>query len=95
VLIGDKERINMDIIWEDPPNNRRGRQGSWFDEFVEALKASKDKWTRVRDYDKPATASGTVQNLKKRFPGFEFRSATVDGRGCVYARFVGVDKAAS
>ena len=69
------------------------RQSVW-EERLKPATLLPGKWLRVHEYDSPKTAGRAVQGLKTRefvVPEgkWEFASRTVEGRGYVYARYLG------
>ena len=87
----------MDIQWEVPPPATRGRSAAP-DPIAEALRKNPGEWARIAVKDKQATANSLAVTIKrgtrKGFgPAGSFESVTrsLDGKGIVYARFVGQD----
>lgn len=84
------------IVWQDPPQNARGRKPAWPARLA-PLMARPGDWAQVKLCKTAGTAGATAKFLKSgrlSVPAgrWEFRSAALgDGLGWgVYARFLGI-----
>lgn len=88
------------LVFEDPPPRKIGAGADiWFG-LLEPLLGHKGRWCRVRGFDKSQQAYTAVQQLNRHNyrvpPGrFQFRSAAVEGRGYVYALYLGPEAEAA
>jgi hypothetical protein len=85
------------IVWEELPDAGRGRV-HWFEQFKPHLIAKPGKWARVMASDERKETCSRASSLRLRFKAakepFEAVARSLpDGRGAVYARFVGKAKA--
>lgn len=82
------------VVWEDPPQTPgRGRRPLWPGRLAPLLDRP-DTWGRVMEYRHPTTAYGIASRLKSGDypipPGrWDFTSRSVDGKGYIYARYLG------
>lgn len=83
------------FVAEEPPAQsiHRGRPAIW-GQKLEALKGNKGEWMKVATYGDRTKARDAARRLRtgkvKGLTGtFEFASAEVDGKGVLYARYMG------
>lgn len=88
----------LGIVFEEPAQKMRGLVLRLHEKLV-ALTEFPNQWARIDEYEKAGSASGAANQLKKAAangatpPGqWEFAARAVDGRGRLYARFLGVTK---
>lgn len=80
------------LVWEEPPAGKSQRD---YKALLEPVKKQAGKWARILTVATPNYASSVAMTLragKRELPTgkFEFRSARLqDGRGGVWAKFVG------
>ena len=91
-----------ELIFEEPPVRTvsRGRPAVWAKK-LEALKAHKEKWVRIAEFESSDKNSGVnkardaARRLRKGQAStpatgkYEFNFGEVDGKGVVYARYMG------
>jgi hypothetical protein len=86
-----------DIQWETPAEDGRTHRHGWLDlrPTAAVLKTKPGEWAKIVTVDEPRKAGGISQTIRNgRRGGFrdgtwESVSRTVDGKGVVYARYVG------
>lgn len=84
----------MTFKWENPPAQTRGSASPDELEAAAQLKTQPQTWARILEFD-TSTKAGAVAQLinngtRAAFrEGYEAKSRTIDGKGYVYARFVG------
>lgn len=71
------------------PPAKRGRKGEKIQSILAFLRDNENKWCRVAEYAKAATAGSTASIWKGRYgsSGYEFVSRHGDGVGYVYGRY--------
>lgn len=83
-----------ELVWEEPPPRRIDRgPGSWVSRLLPLMERP-GHWARVKEYDSHAMAAQIVSALRRRkcvppAGQWEFTSRAVDGKGYVYARYLG------
>lgn len=91
-----------DLIFEEPPTRTatRGRPAVW-SKKLEALKEYPEKWVRIAEFESSDKNSGVnkardaarrLRNGQASVPEsgeYEFNHGEVDGKGAVYARYMG------
>jgi hypothetical protein len=83
------------VVWEAPsPRGGKGPPRKW-DKRLLPLRERPGEWARVWE-STPASARQAVVQLRRGQVGsgvnasqFEFSTRTIDGRGVLYARFIG------
>lgn len=90
------------LIFEEPPvrTATRGRPAVW-SKKLEALKDHPGKWVRIAEFEasekstalnKARAAASRLRKGQASLPEtgkYEFQSGEVDGKGMVYARYIG------
>lgn len=90
------------LIFEEPPvrTATRGRPAVW-SKKLEALKEHPGKWVRIAEFEssekssalsKARAAASRLRKGQASVPdsgNYEFQSGEVDGKGAVYARYMG------
>lgn len=81
---------------ETPPPSKRGPSAKNL-EIANGLKADPNEWYRIMETNKTTSAGVVVSSIKKGTRGgfepagaFEATSRSIDGKGVVYARYVGI-----
>lgn len=88
-----------DVVWEEPPVSVRGsgnhREPTFHDKLSQTLRSRPNQWARIPDFF-GKNASRTAHRIRKaavrayRPAGsFEATCRIVDGRSCLFARYVG------
>jgi hypothetical protein len=85
-------------VWEEPPGTHYHKVPSWESTLAPLMERPGD-WARVRELT-PNSASTTVGHLHHRrlnYPAgrWEFTSRVRDGRGYIYARYLGPEDGGS
>jgi hypothetical protein len=80
----------MNIEWvEELPQPKNGHFGAMRKtlEFIEQLKTRPGVWAIYKELDRPMWSQSS--QYRKNYPGTEWAQRTVNGKGYVYARWVG------
>lgn len=86
------------IRWEDPPKVDRGAKSSKWQDATRPLIDHPKRWAVIAEFDMPRQAHNARQNLRKgtlrladgtTSADYEFVARNVDGKGVLYARYVG------
>ena len=70
-----------ETVWRDPPPL------TYWADRLQPLRERPQVWARFGPYS-TSTIHGTARYLRDRHDGFEFRAATQDGAGWVFARYI-------
>jgi hypothetical protein len=82
----------VSIVWENP-----SPKGKWISR-LEPLMTEPGRWARISEHNTPGIAASAARNLKHMLvkpPGkweFTSRSDKDNGRGYVYARYLGPEE---
>lgn len=84
----------MNLTWENPPASKG--PGKKTCPEADALRANPNQWAKVYEKDSQSRAGAVATTIKKGTRAgfgpkgtFEATTRTQDGKGVVYARFVG------
>lgn len=85
-----------EIIWQDPPPARRGRQGKYI-EFFDVLRDNPGKWAIFQRWERPTSAASPVGTRIRKgelvgsAPAGAFETAirSTKDESVIYVRYVG------
>lgn len=80
-----------ELIWEEPPAGKHGPvavEVALAPKLVQ-LKERPKEWARLRTFPKRTSGNSAQTRLRKRCPGYEFRSGAHAGGSALWGRYVG------
>lgn len=82
----------VDLKWEEPPPDGRGRSGEESQAIADELRRRPGRWAVVKEYDSVPSAgayAGQIRNGVTRAWQPEGAFEAVSRKGKVYARYIG------